>query len=115
LPPPKHKAKTIRFQHCTIGTGSFGRVHLVRSKINKRYYALKVLKKADVVQLKQIEHTNDERTILSSIKNPFIVNLWSSFQDDGNLYMVMDYVPGGELFSVLRRSKVREKRVHATI
>ncbi|KAI8879653.1 kinase-like protein [Backusella circina FSU 941] len=89
----------------TLGTGSFGRVHLVQSKINRRYYALKVLKKAEIVQLKQVEHTNDERAILTSIKNHFIVNLWSSFQDDGNLYMVMDYVPGGELFSVLRRSK----------
>lgn len=90
----------------TVGTGSFGRVHLIQSKINNRYYALKVLQKAEVVKLKQVEHTNNERATLASIQHPFIVNLWGSFQDDANLYMVMDYVPGGELFSFLRKSKV---------
>jgi protein kinase A len=90
----------------TVGTGSFGRVHLIQSKINQRYYALKVLKKAEIVKLKQVEHTNNERAILASVQHPFIVNLWGSFQDDANLYMVMDYVPGGELFSFLRKSKV---------
>ena len=90
----------------TLGTGSFGRVHLVQSKVNKHYYALKVLKKAEIVKLKQVEHTNNERAILISIQHPFIVNLWGSFQDYANLYMVMDFVPGGELFSFLRKSKV---------
>jgi protein kinase A len=91
----------------TLGTGSFGRVHLVQSKINKRYYALKVLKKVEIVKLKQVEHTNNERAILSSVQHPFIVNLWGSFQDDANLYMVMDFIPGGELFTYLRKSKVK--------
>ncbi|OAD00827.1 protein kinase A catalytic subunit [Mucor lusitanicus CBS 277.49] len=89
----------------TLGTGSFGRVHLIQSKINKRYYALKVLKKAEIVKLKQVEHTNNERSILTKVQHPFIVNLWGSFQDCANLYMVMDFVPGGELFSFLRKSK----------
>ncbi|KAI8390136.1 kinase-like domain-containing protein [Blakeslea trispora] len=89
----------------TLGTGSFGRVHLIQSKINHRYYALKVLKKTEIVKLKQVEHTNNERAILNSIQHPFVVNLWGSFQDSANLYMVMDFVPGGELFTVLRKSK----------
>lgn len=42
---------------------------------------------------------------MEAVANPFLVNLWGTFQDDSNLYMVMDYVPGGELFSVLRKSK----------
>ncbi|KAI7890326.1 camp-dependent protein kinase 2 [Mucor mucedo] len=89
----------------TLGTGSFGRVHLVQSRVNARYYAVKVLKKAEVVRLKQVEHTNNEKHILESVAHPFLVNMWGTFQDNVNLYMVMDYVPGGELFSVLRRSK----------
>ncbi|KAI9018679.1 kinase-like domain-containing protein [Phycomyces nitens] len=89
----------------TLGTGSFGRVHLAQSRHNNRYYAIKVLKKAEVVRLKQVEHTNSEKHILESVSNPFLVNLWGTFQDDANLYMVMDYVPGGELFSVLRKSQ----------
>ncbi|KAF4621128.1 hypothetical protein D9613_000995 [Agrocybe pediades] len=74
----------------TLGTGSFGRVHLVRSKHNLRFYAIKVLNKERIARMKQIEHTNNEQQMLAS--------------DPGNLYMVMDFVPGGELFTLLRRS-----------
>jgi protein kinase A len=91
----------------TLGTGSFGRVHLVQSKHNQRYYAVKVLKKAQVVKMKQIEHTNDERKMLQRVKHPFLITLWGTFQDAKNLYMVMDFIEGGELFSLLRKSQVR--------
>ncbi|QPH01272.1 cAMP-dependent protein kinase catalytic subunit [Epichloe festucae Fl1] len=88
----------------TLGTGSFGRVHLVQSKHNQRFYAIKVLKKAQVVKMKQVEHTNDERRMLSDVKHPFLITLWGTFQDWKNVYMVMDFVEGGELFSLLRKS-----------
>lgn len=90
----------------TLGTGSFGRVHLVQSKHNHRFYAMKVLKKAQVVKMKQIEHTNDERRMLNRVRHPFLVTLWGTWQDSRNLYMVMDFVEGGELFSLLRKSQV---------
>ena len=90
----------------TLGTGSFGRVHLVQSKHNQRFYAIKVLKKAQVVKMKQVEHTNDERRMLQRVKHPFLITLWGTFQDSKNLYMVMDFVEGGELFSLLRKSQV---------
>jgi protein kinase A len=90
----------------TLGTGSFGRVHLVQSKHNQRYYAIKVLKKQQVVKMKQIEHTNDERKMLQRVKHPFLITLWGTFQDSKNLYMVMDFIEGGELFSLLRKSQV---------
>ncbi|KAL8858493.1 MAG: hypothetical protein Q9178_004991 [Gyalolechia marmorata] len=89
----------------TLGTGSFGRVHLVQSKHNGRFYAVKVLKKAQVVKMKQVEHTNDERKMLQKVKHAFLVTLWGTFQDSKNLYMVMDFVEGGELFSLLRKSQ----------
>jgi len=94
----------------TLGTGSFGRVHLAQSKINHHYYAIKVLRKIDIVKLKQVEHTKNERSILCHVQHPFLVNLWGTFQDDANLYMVMDYVQGGELFSLMRkRVKLQEE------
>lgn len=99
----------------TLGTGSFGRVHLAQSKVNARFYAIKVLKKSEVVRLKQVEHTNNEKHILEAVAHPFLVNMWGTFQDDANLYMVMDYVPGGELFSVLRKSQVRMNASHIVI
>lgn len=89
----------------TLGTGSFGRVHLVRSVHNGRYYAIKVLKKQQVVKMKQVEHTNDERRMLKLVEHPFLIRMWGTFQDARNLFMVMDYIEGGELFSLLRKSQ----------
>lgn len=89
----------------TLGTGSFGRVHLVQSKHNQRFYAVKVLKKQQVVKMKQVEHTNDERTMLQRCRFPFLITLWGTWQDSKNLYMVMDFIEGGELFSLLRKSQ----------
>ena len=89
----------------TLGTGSFGRVHLVRSVHNNRYYAIKVLKKVQIVKMKQVEHTNDERRMLKLVEHPFLIRMWGTFQDSRNLFMVMDYIEGGELFSLLRKSQ----------
>lgn len=71
-----------------------------------RFYAVKVLSKERVVKMKQVEHTNNEHHMLEAVQHPFIINLWGTFQDAINLYMVMDFVPGGELFTLLRRSNV---------
>ena len=89
----------------TLGTGSFGRVHLIRSNHNGRFYALKVLKKQTIVKLKQVEHTNDERRMLSVVSHPFIIRMWGTFQDSKQIFMVMDYIEGGEIFTLLRKSK----------
>ena len=83
-------------------------MHLVQSNHNQRFYAVKVLKKAQVVKMKQVEHTNDERRMLQKVKHAFLVTLWGTFQDSKNLYMVMDFVEGGELFSLLRKSQVSQ-------
>jgi len=88
----------------TLGTGSFGRVHLVRLKETGKYYAMKVLRKSEVVRLKQVEHTINEKHILDIIQFPFLVHMLGSFQDNANLYMVLEYVVGGELFTYLRKA-----------
>jgi serine/threonine protein kinase len=91
-------------QSVTLGTGTFGRVYLVRHRPSGKYYAMKTLKKTEVVRLKQVEHINSEKQILSSIRHPFIVNLYRSFQDEKYLFMLLEYVIGGEMFSHLRRA-----------
>lgn len=65
--------------------------------------ALKILRKSEVIRLKQVEHVKMEKAILSMIEHPFIVNLLTTFQDEKRLFMLMEYVNGGELFSYLRK------------
>lgn len=89
----------------TIGTGSFGRVMIVNLKRDRNQrYAMKMLKKENIVKMKQVEHTLNERKILGSIDFPFIVQLAYSFKDTSNLYMVLEYVSGGEMFTHLRKT-----------
>lgn len=90
----------------TVGTGSSARVHLAKSKVNGKYYAIKAISKKDLISKRQIEHANNERDVLGSVSHPFLVKLWGSFQSESHVFLVMDYVPGGELFRQLRKQKV---------
>ncbi|GAN05667.1 cAMP-dependent protein kinase type 2-like [Mucor ambiguus] len=89
----------------TVGTGSSARVHLAKSKVNGKYYAIKAISKSDLVNKRQVEHANNERYVLGSVSHPFLVKLWGSFQSESHVFLVMDYVPGGELFRQLRKQK----------
>jgi len=72
---------------------------------SQNHFAMKVLKKTEVSRLRQMEHVNAERYILSRVRHPFVVDLFATFQDRYNLYMLLSYVPGGELFTHLRRAR----------
>ncbi|KAM4538294.1 cAMP-dependent protein kinase catalytic subunit PRKX [Fundulus diaphanus] len=86
----------------TVGTGTFGRVFLVKDKKSKAFFALKQMKISDVIRLKQEQHVHNEKEVLTEISHPFLIRLFWTHHDDRFLYMLMDYVPGGELFSYLR-------------
>merc|ERR1719158_2654551 len=62
------------------------------------------MKKTDILKTRQTEHVKSEMTIHAKIKHPFIVNLFSCFQDERRLYMLMEYVNGGELFGYMRKA-----------
>lgn len=89
-----------------IGKGTFGQVYQVRKKDTQRVYAMKVLSKRTIVQKKEIAHTIGERDILvrtSAASSSFLVGLKFSFQTAADLYLVTDYMSGGELFWHLQR------------
>ncbi|PAV88988.1 hypothetical protein WR25_14947 [Diploscapter pachys] len=90
----------------TIGTGTFGRVELVKHEKTGLHYALKILNIHRVVQTRQVDHVYSEKKILEQLDHPFIVNLFTTDQDERNLYIIMEFLPGGELFSYLRESRV---------
>ena len=68
--------------------------------------AIKKMRKEDMLSKNQIIHVRTEREILTSAKNPWIVNLRYSFQDETYLYLVMDYLPGGDLMSLLMKKDI---------
>lgn len=87
----------------TVGAGTFGRVELVKDNRKEgKWYALKKMRIKSVIALKQVSHVLSERDILISIDCPYVVNLYWTWRDRINLFLLMEYVPGGELFTHLR-------------
>jgi len=92
-----------------LGKGSYGKVMLVtgnqgRTEGKPTLYAMKMLRKENVVKRNQVEHTRAERNVLETVCHPFIVTLYYAFQTPKKLYLVMEYCPGGELFFHLSRA-----------
>jgi len=88
-----------------IGRGAFGKVMQVKHKENGNIYAMKILRKKQILSKNQIEHTKAERKILQAAQHPFLMKLRYAFQTDSKLYFVLDYFRGGELFFHLKKKK----------
>ncbi|XP_015914615.1 rho-associated protein kinase 2 [Parasteatoda tepidariorum] len=85
----------------TIGRGAFGEVQLVRHKSTKNVFAMKRLSKFEMIKRSDSAFYYEERYILAHANTDFIVKLHFAFQDDKFLYMVMDYMPGGDLVNLM--------------
>uniref|UniRef100_A0A8C7XA87 non-specific serine/threonine protein kinase n=1 Tax=Oryzias sinensis TaxID=183150 RepID=A0A8C7XA87_9TELE len=90
----------------TLGIGAFGEVCLTRKVDTGALYAMKTLRKKDVLNRNQVAHVKAERDILAEADNEWVVRLYYSFQDRDSLYFVMDYIPGGDMMSLLIRMGV---------
>ncbi|OWK00897.1 hypothetical protein Celaphus_00016657 [Cervus elaphus hippelaphus] len=90
----------------TLGVGAFGEVCLACKVDTHALYAMKTLRKKDVLNRNQVAHVKAERDILAEADNEWVVKLYYSFQDKDSLYFVMDYIPGGDMMSLLIRMEV---------
>ncbi|CAB0034513.1 unnamed protein product [Trichogramma brassicae] len=100
-----------------LGQGSFGKVFLVRKTIGRdkgTLYAMKVLKKA-TLKVRDRMRTKMERNILVDIEHPFIVRLHYAFQTEGKLYLILDFLRGGDLFSRLSQHILLDTEGHVVL
>ncbi|KAK6245388.1 hypothetical protein SCA6_008478 [Theobroma cacao] len=97
-----------------ISRGAFGKVFLARKRTTGDLFAIKVLKKLDMIRKNDIERILAERNILIAVRNPFVVRFFYSFTCRDNLYLVMEYLNGGDLYSLLRKVGCLEEEVART-
>jgi len=88
-----------------LGRGAFGKVMMVEKRDTKQIYALKSLRKEELIDKDQIEHTKTEKIILENINHPFLVGLEWMFQTPEKIFFVMQFMRGGELFQHLKNAK----------
>jgi protein-serine/threonine kinase len=89
-----------------IGKGNFGKVILVKSKLDYNFYALKCMKKSELIEQRCEDLIKTEKRALENIEHPFVIKLHLTFETDEKLYMLFDYCNGGELFFHLQK-KIR--------
>ncbi|BFI05078.1 serine/threonine kinase 38 [Marchantia polymorpha subsp. ruderalis] len=100
----RHKMGVDDFELLTIiGRGAFGEVRLCRAKATGHVYAMKKLKKSEMLSRGQVEHVRAERNLLAEVDSHCIVKLYYSFQDQDFLYLIMEYLPGGDMMTLLMR------------
>ena len=93
-----------------IGRGGFGKVWKVKLKKTNEYFALKEMSKTKIIDRRSERSIMSERTLLSKLNNPFIVNMYFAFQDFANLYLVMDLLSGGDLrYQLSKKKRFSEK------
>ena len=89
-----------------IGRGAFGEVRVCRDRKSNEVVAIKKMKKQEMIYKNQVAHVRAERDILTLANNPWIVELKCSFQDENYLYLVMEYLQGGDLMTLLMEKDI---------
>eukprot|EP01119_Soliformovum_irregulare_P011526 TRINITY_DN2903_c0_g1_i1.p1 TRINITY_DN2903_c0_g1~~TRINITY_DN2903_c0_g1_i1.p1 ORF type:complete len:620 (+),score=156.83 TRINITY_DN2903_c0_g1_i1:1947-3806(+) len=88
-----------------VGKGNFGKVLQVRQKGTHQIFAMKVLDKQSIIDNEELEHTMSEKNILQTLVHPFLVQLYFAFQSIDKLFLVMDFINGGDMFYHLQRER----------
>ncbi|CCF57344.1 hypothetical protein KAFR_0C03520 [Kazachstania africana CBS 2517] len=86
-----------------ISKGAYGSVYLAKKKLTGEYFAIKVLKKSDMIAKNQIMNVKSERAIMMiQSDKPYVAKLFATFQNKDNLFLVMEYLPGGDLATLIK-------------
>nr|XP_019594688.1 PREDICTED: serine/threonine-protein kinase 32A isoform X1 [Rhinolophus sinicus]XP_019594690.1 PREDICTED: serine/threonine-protein kinase 32A isoform X1 [Rhinolophus sinicus] len=100
-PPVFDENEDVNFDHFeilrAIGKGSFGKVCIVQKNDTKKMYAMKYMNKQKCVERNEVRNVFKELQIMQGLEHPFLVNLWYSFQDEEDMFMVVDLLLGGDL------------------
>jgi hypothetical protein len=103
LSPTRSKMSLERLEQLkVVGQGAYGKVLQVRVRGTSEVYAMKVLRKDFLVKTRNVEYTKTEKNILKRVRHPFVVGLHYAFQSESKVYLVMDFVNGGQLFFHMR-------------
>nr|XP_036846976.1 serine/threonine-protein kinase 32B isoform X2 [Manis javanica] len=98
---PAQGPDAINFDHFqilrAIGKGSFGKVCIVQKRDTKKMYAMKYMSKQKCIERDEVRNVFRELQIMQGLEHPFLVNLWYSFQDEEDMFMVVDLLLGGDL------------------
>ena len=86
-----------------LGIGAFGKVFLVQNKDTEEIYAMKSIRKDQIIEYNSLESTKLEKFILSTSNHPFIVKMQYCFSNDVRVYFLMEYIRGGELFKHIQQ------------
>ncbi|XP_024849398.1 serine/threonine-protein kinase 32B isoform X1 [Bos indicus] len=100
-PPVFDENEEVNFDHFqilrAIGKGSFGKVCIVQKRDTKKMYAMKYMNKQKCIERDEVRNVFRELQIMQGLEHPFLVNLWYSFQDEEDMFMVVDLLLGGDL------------------
>ena len=121
LPPGVQKGKEkmpkcedfLCFEKKPLGQGAFGEVFKVRHKISNKDYAIKVIKKRKIIERRMLPQLRREIRIMYNLRHPNIISLYSHFEDNENFYLILEYAPGGQLYSKLKKFKTMPEAVAA--
>ncbi|XP_055904580.1 cGMP-dependent protein kinase 1 [Eupeodes corollae] len=95
----------------TLGAGAFGRVDLVQHRSDGRTFALKILRKVDVIKQDQVEHVYSEKQVMMMCRgSPFIVELYKTFRNDKYVYFLIEACLGGDVWTIMSKRKYFDER-----
>ena len=96
-----------------IGVGGFGKVYKVRHKVSQQIFAIKVINKSKIIEHDLVEQIKLEVEIMYKLNHPYVVKLYNHYEDDDSFYLILEYAPKGQIYTLIKREGRFSERVSA--